>query len=324
MRRSLKLLVLSLILLAASPLRAEEFTAQPVSIPDFKLVFATVQTRDVLLARARIGGTIGALAAQEGAKVGAGERIGSVGDPKLILQMNGAEAKAASARAERDQARIDLDRAQELRASGAGTQARLDNAKTRFDVTEKNLAAARSETQVLAQRLAEGAVLAPGAGRILKIPVANGSVVMPGETIAVIAAEHYVLRLMLPERHARFIKVGDPVRVAGRGLDNGLQSDLREGRIVLVYPELDQGRVVADAEVDGLGDYFVGERARVAIATGKRETFVVPPAFIFRRFGVAYVRLKDGPEVAVQPGLVVDGGIEVLSGLKPGDVLVTP
>ena len=43
-----------------------------------------------------------------------------------------------------------------------------------------------------------------------------------------------------------------------------------EGRVRLVYPEIQGGRVIADVEVAGLGDYFVGERTRVYVADGER------------------------------------------------------
>ena len=57
----------------------------------------------------------------------------------------------------------------------------------------------------------------------------------------------------------------------------------------IVYPEIQGGRVIADVEVAGLGDYFVGERTRVYIDTGKRRTIVVPPPIVYRRAGVNYV-----------------------------------
>ena len=58
--------------------------------------------------------------------------------------------------------------------------------------------------------------------------------------------------------------------------------------------------MIADVEVEGLGDYFVGERTRVYVATGTREALVIPEGFVYRRFGVSYVKLKDGTEVVVQ------------------------
>ncbi len=100
--------------------------------------------------------------------------------------------------------------------------------------------------------------------------------------------------------------------------------NLRTGRIVQVYPALRQGRVVADVDVEGLGDYFIGERVAVHIATGKRRTFIVPPEYLFRRYGLTFAKLKNGREIVVQPGLPVDGGVEVLSGLADGDVVVRP
>ncbi len=103
--------------------------------------------------------------------------------------------------------------------------------------------------------------------------------------------------------------------------------------ISLVYPELQDGRVIADAQADGLGKYFVGERVLVRISAGKRNTIVVPSEYLFKHFGLDYARIRQGDgktiDLVVQPGqparLEGDGdGIEVLAGLKLGDRLVRP
>jgi multidrug efflux system membrane fusion protein len=145
-----------------------------------------------------------------------------------------------------------------------------------------------------------------------------------GETIATLAEDKYILRLELPERHAQFIKEGDPVLIGSRGLQSNAGETLGQGRVRIVYPEIQGGRVIADVDVAGLGDYFVGERTRVYISTGKREAIVIPNGFVFRRAGVNFVKLKDGTEVAVQPGESVADGVEILSGLRDGDELVSP
>ena len=102
----------------------------------------------------------------------------------------------------------------------------------------------------------------------------------------------------------------------------------REGKVRLVYPEIRGGRVIADVEVAGLGDYFVGERTRVYIDTGARRTLIVPASYVYRRAGVNYVRLESGEEVVVQPGrptMLGDlPGVEILAGLKDGDRLAAP
>jgi membrane fusion protein, multidrug efflux system len=293
-------------------------------VDDRKAVIATVEPVRELPARARIGGTITALTVREGDQVAAGDRIALVVDPKLALQVQALEARIQAQSAAREQAQIDLNRVQQLRASGTVSQAQLDQARTRLDVAQRTLQALGSDREVVEQQSTEGAVLAPAAGRVLKVPVSVGSVVLAGETIATLATDNYILRLQLPERHARFMKAGDPILVGARGLQQQDQETLRRGRVLLVYPQIDQGRVIADAEVEGLGDFFVGERTRVYVATGKRDALVVPADVVYHRYGVSYVKLKDGTEVVVQLGRPVEGGIEVLSGLNEGDQVVRP
>ena len=319
-------LVLALIAASASAASAAEIAVAKRTVEDRKAVIATVEPVHELVARARIGGTIASLTVREGDRVAAGDRIAVVADQKLVLQMQALQSRIQAQQAERDQAQTELGRAQELRRAGVVSQAALDQARTRLDVAERNLQALRADRQVIEQQSAEGAVLAPGAGRVLRVPVSEGSVVLPGETIATLAADNYILRLQLPERHARFIKAGDTILIGARGLGAETQEPetLRRGKVVLVYPQIDHGRVVADVEVEGLGDYFVGERTRVYVSTGTREALVVPESAVYRRFGVSYVKLAGGVEVVVQPGLPVEGGIEILAGLREGDVVIAP
>lgn len=303
------------------------------SIEDLKPVFATVASGHLTKARTRRGGTLEAVAAVEGDKVAAGQVLALVADPKLALQLAALDARINSFDAQLRQAGQELERARQLRQSGTGSQQRLDDAQTALDVVAAQLAAQRAERAVIEEQVREGRVLAPTAGRVLQIEAVAGSVVMAGEAIATLATDDYVLRLMLPERHARFLKPGAPVLVGERGLGatlaetgaEGRDGPLRQGAIGLVYPQLADGRVVADAEVTGLGDYFVGERVRVLVATGRRETVVVPRAYVFRRFSLDYVHRAEGGDTVVQTGPAVgDDGVEILSGLRPGDVLVRP
>lgn len=312
-------------------LAAPAFGADPglavsrVDVDDRKAVIATVETLREVAARARIGGTVAQLLVREGDQVSAGSRIAQVVDEKLALQVQAIDARIQAQQAQRDQARIDFDRAEDLRRSGVAAQARVDEARTRLDVAERTLRAVRAERDVLLQQSAEGAVLSPGPGRILRVPVNERSVVLAGDTVATIATDAYVLRLRLPERHARSLKAGDTILVGARGLQAANAPEtLRRGRVALVYPQIDQGRVVADVEVEGLGDYFVGERTRVYVSTGTRSAVVVPPELVARRHGIDYVRLADGTEVVVQVGAATDKGIEILAGLRAGDRVIKP
>ena len=307
----------------ASECRAADVAVHIAPLEDLKSVIATVEPVHQLVAKARISGTVTALKIKEGDVVAAGTEIASVTDQKLYLQIQGFEQRIRSLQAQRDKARADFDRARELLQRGVTTKVMYDQAKTTLDVAERNVAAIRSDRGVMEQQAAEGVVRAPGAGRILSIPVSIGRAVMPGETIATLAEERYILRLQLPERHARFMRAGDSVQIAEREDHDEGNAARANGRVRIVYPEIQGGRVIADVEVEGLGNYFVGERARVYVPTGKRNAILAPGEAIYRRAGVDYVRLKDGAETVVQTGEKRGERVEILSGLHDGDVVVT-
>ena len=111
--------------------------------------------------------------------------------------------------------------------------------------------------------------------------------------------------------------------IGARGLSEDDADATGEGRVRIVYLELQGGRVIADVEVSGLGDYFVGDRTRVFVDAGMRKAVVIPAAYVYRRAAVNYVKLVDGDEVVVRPGEISDDGgakrIEILSGLVDGD-----
>lgn len=309
--------------LAVPAAAAVDFTVHTSSVEDQKAVFAVVTSLDQTRARTRIGGTLVSLTIDEGSAVERGQVIGRVNDPKVKLQLVALDARIKATEARRKLADTQLNRVEALRKRGTVSQAALDEAQTNLDVAVAEIAALRAERAVVAEQVKEGDIVAPAKGRVLKVMATAGTVVQPGEVIADIATDTYVLRLSIPERHARFIKEGQTIRIGSRGLATESEK-MRQGVVRLVYPEITGGRVTADVEVSDLGDYFVGERTRVWISTGRRDTIVIPPSYIINRFGLTYVQLKSGAEVVVQTGQHLPNGTEILSGLNDGDVLVTP
>ena len=201
--------VASLLSLANAAHAESTYVVEESTIGDLKTVYAEVRAVDTVTGRARIGGTVAALNVDEGQSVKAGEVIAVVGDPKLTLRLQSLSAQIRAAEAEFNNATTELKRGQQLKDRGIVAQSRLDQLSTAAEVAQKRWESAKANRSVVERQLAEGAVEAPTAGRVLSVPVTTGSVVMPGETIAVIAAEGFILRLEVPERHARFMKAGD-------------------------------------------------------------------------------------------------------------------
>jgi RND family efflux transporter MFP subunit len=309
----------------AVALPAQTAPLETASIVETKAVYGTVSARDVVPARTRTGGTLTSLSVEEGAMVAAGDVLGLVTDDKIALQLDAVDARINALDFELANAQSELDRATELVARGAATQQRVDQTRTQVDVLTSQIAAARAERAVVAQQQTEGEIVAPIDGRVLTVPVAPGSVVMPGEAVATIAGGGLFLRLSLPERHAELLEEGASVTIgrAGEGDD--------VGRIARVYPQIERGRVVADVEVAELGDYFVGQRTLVEVPVGERNALLVDPASIHTRFGVDFVTIAtpQGPrEVTVVTGARVATAagerVEIVSGLRAGDEVIAP
>jgi RND family efflux transporter MFP subunit len=318
----------------ASPAFAEEIIAKSETIVETKAVFGQVESRNVVPARARTGGTIRSISVDEGSEVEAGKTIALVVDEKIALQLDAADAEIDALRSQLSNAQTELTRAEQLLARGVAPQSRVDQARTQAEVYANQLGAAEANRAVIEQQSREGEVLAPASGRVLSVPVTQGSVILAGEPVARIATGGTFLRLSLPERHAAEIVEGDTVTVGERVLSSDTNGTVtsRAGRLAKVYPEITEGRVQADVEVEGLGGYFVGERTLVWIPVGQRSAITIPLAAVTTRHGVDTVRIATESaeiEVAVILGerMTGDDGaerIEILTGLREGDRVILP
>ena len=332
----LSLLIALPLLVAIGPLgaSAEEFILEPVTVSEFKAVFGKVESRTIAPARARIGGTIREIRVVEGDEVSKGEVVAIVVDDKIALETAAADARLKALDSQMQNARTELDRAKRLLERGVAAQSRLDQAQTDFDVVLNQVAAAEADKAVIEQRAREGQVLAPTDGRVLTVPVTLGAVILAGEEVARIASGGYFLRLSLPERHAAEIEEGATVQIGKRGLAGSAAAEAgaaTSGTIAKIYPEISDGRVIADVEVRSLGDYFVNERTLVRIPVGKRTVLAIPAGAVKTVHGIDYVKIAAGAgeqDVAGVLGDPVRVGdetrIEVLTGLRAGDRVVLP
>lgn len=301
---------------------AVPLAADPVAlteIRDWKPVYGRIEARDTLPARARIGGTLVALSVTEGDSVQAGQELGRIVDDKLAFQLSVVDAQIAALTASLANAETELQRGEDLLKRGVTTTQNVDSLRTQVEVTAGQIAAQQAQRRVLEQQTAEGAILAPIAGRVIDVPQAMGGVVMPGETVASIGGGGFFLRLAVPERHATQMNQGDAIAI---DMPQGTIS----GTLERIYPNIENGRVIADVAVAGLPDSFVNARVLVQLPVTTRQALLVPATAITTRGGLDYVTVAtaEGPQLR----LVVPGGrhtvggadmVEILSGLIPGD-----
>ena len=301
---------------------AGRLTVKMQTVADLKPVPATLTTRDMADARARISGVLVSLSVKEGDMVRQGQVIGRVKDDRLALQTGAFDAQVAAAAAEAARANADLSRTRDLFSHGVYAQARLDQVEAQAKAANANLSAARAQRGASAELGAQGAILAPAAGRVLTADVPVGSVVMPGQTLARITAGPMVVRIELPEGQARALKVGDAVQLAAEDL-RGLAV---QGAITQIYPSVTGGQATADVSAPGLPQDLIGQRVRAQIKLGERQALVLPRAYIVTRFGVDYARVVRTDNTVSETPIQTTAGptaatVEVLAGLRAGDVL---
>ena len=321
----MRIAVLAAALAAAAPsFAAEPFVLAPQDVPEWKAVYGRVEARDLVPARARIGGTVVELLVSEGDEVDAGARIAIVRDDKIDFQIAAIDAQLRALEAQLGRAQSELERGRSLVERGVITAQRLEQLSTDVDVTQNQIAATQAQRSVIVQQGEEGDVLAPASGRVLTVPLTKGAVIMPGEPVATIGGGGFFLRLAIPERHSAELEEGALIRIVTAG-------KARQGRLAKIYPRIENGRVIADVEVEGLDDAFVDARVLVEVPVGMRSALLVPQAALATRAGLDFVRVMAGEaevERTVVPGetIMQDGKthIEILTGLEAGDSVIAP
>jgi RND family efflux transporter MFP subunit len=306
----------------ATPVAGERLVVRAAPTPDIKVVAATVGTRDMAEARARIGGTLESLTVREGDTVRKGQLIARVVDRRLNFEISAAGAQAAAAEAEANRAQAELARTKYLYDHGVYAKARLEQAEAAARSAQGLAAAARAQRSASAEMSGQGAILAPTDGRVLRADVPAGSVVGQGQSIATLTSGPPVLRLEIPEASAGQLSVGAAVSVVADDLPGAGAAS-----IVQIYPAVTAGRVTVDVTVAGLTAERVGQRVRVRVPVGQRTAIVVPAGFVSHRYGLDFVRVLDragrASDVAVQLAPAAEPGkAEVLSGLADGDVIL--
>lgn len=291
---------------------------EPVMITEWKSVYGRIEARDRVPARARIGGTLVRLSVTEGDAVAAGQDLAQIVDEKLDFQLRAIDGQLQALESQLANAKTELERGQELLARGVTTAQRLDALRTQVDVLTNQIASTMAERRLVEQQAAEGTILAPAAGRVLDVPVTEGAVILPGEPVAVIGGGGFFLRLAVPERHATRLSEGDRIEIEA--------GEATEGRLARIYPQIENGRVIADVEVEGLPDAFVDARVLVRLPVDERQALMVPETAVRSLSGLDFVTIEqDGAQIerSVVLGTHQDGMIEVLTGLDAGDRVVT-
>jgi RND family efflux transporter MFP subunit len=229
-----------------------------------------------------------------------------------------AQVRAAAEAVKEQQA--ELNRIKILVESGAVPGSQLDTARAKHEGARALLAKAQEQA-------GDYEVNAPWDGMVSKVLVKDGDFVAPrAPLVEMYDPDTMVIRLAVPETQAVEIFKGAPATVQ---LD-AYPGKTFEGKVSLVYPELDTRMRTRAAEVklEKTVALLPGMFARLKLALGNEtEALTVPgDAVLVQPSGekVAYV-IKDGKAQrrVVQTGIEVAGKVQIISGIQSGETVVT-
>ncbi|WP_367714319.1 efflux RND transporter periplasmic adaptor subunit (plasmid) [Nitratireductor sp. GISD-1A_MAKvit] len=252
----------------------------------------------------------------------------SAGDTLLKLEDN---IQQADLSASRTQAALDqqaLDRARELRNRGVSSGVSLDNAEA---AAQASAAQVEKAEAVLQQRQ----LRAPFSGTIGIPRVDKGQYLSPGTIVATLQdMETMRADFTVPEQQLGNLNIGQPVRLS---LND--DSETFEGEITGIDPKVDpSSRLVSvRARIDNTsGRLTPGQFVQVQVILPEEDGVIALPqtAVVTSLYGdyVFVARKPDDAEddeklearqVFVEVGRRSGHLVEIRSGVKPGDVVVT-
>ncbi len=231
------------------------------------------------------------------------------------------EAQVASARANWEVARDAFSRAQQLRDRQVITQAEYDAARAAE-------AAARASLDQVRTRVGYMVVHAPASGVVTEKLVEVGAVVGAQTKLFTIAeVSTLVTRVGVSELDVGSLRSGQGARV----MLDAYPGQRYEGRIRRIFPSADPATRLVPVEVALTGEAAQAARpgflARVAFALGAREdVLLVPASAVVGQAGAQQVFVVVNGKAerrTVETGLSSEGRVEIVSGLRAGEAVVT-
>ena len=170
-------------------------------------------------------------------------------------------------------------------------------------------------------------IKSPVAGRVTERFADPGDTALPGKPLLSLY-DPTALRIEVPVRESlvSLLSIGQSVRVR-----LGSETDTIEGTVDEIVPQAEAGSRTFLVKV-GLSKrpgIYTGMFGRVLLAAGERKRVLVPEAAVERVGQLIFVHVL-GADRRIERRLITlgppagDGRIEVLSGLRPGDVVLLP
>lgn len=276
----------------------------------------------------RIPGKIVRRRADVGDAVRKGDVLAELDRADVALQLEAARAQEASAEADRDLARAELDRHRNLFERQLISRSLFETREAAFRAAEARLRQARAQSATSGNQASYAQLRAPSDGVIVQRLAEAGQVVAAGQSVFVLAvAGEREVAISVPEQSSALFTPGKELLVElwaepGKAIP---------GRLREISPAADAGSRTYAARVS-LGASVVpvelGQSARVYARDAGAVALALPLSALHIKDGQPAVWLVDPATskihlTPVKTGAYRETDVPVLSGLKAGDWVVS-
>jgi len=289
----------------------------------------------------KMTGRIDQLSAEIGDWVQKGTLIAKVDEDEVRQQVNRAAAALEVAKASLSQKQTDLeilkkelDRAVELHENQLIPRRDLDTAEARYrgaiaqeKLAEAQIDQAQAELRELRVRLDNTRILAPISGLVGKRHLDNGALVNPSmPVVSLVDLSTMVMEINAPEKDLVKIRPGLEANIV---LDAYPEQKFK-GRVIRLSPILDPATRTGSVEIEVPNPKMMLKAemfARVELDLGTRHNTLLVPreALVSHDQQRGVFKLQD--DIArfqpVDAGVSQGGDVEVISGLKEGEAVIT-
>ena len=296
-------------------------------IADSSDYVATIKSRNSATIMSDVEGWIFAIHVHSGDVVKKGDTLMEIDPRRQRATVSSQESQRASKEANLQLAKVQLERAKGLSASGVISKQELDQAQSTYDAALADEKSMDAQVQQQEVQLKYYSVFAPTDGIVGDVPVHVGDRVTNTIMLTTIdersALEVYI---SVPSDHAHEIKMGSPVDV----LDPS-GNVLLKTSVYFISPQVDTGTqsILVKGKVDKASLLRSQQLVRARITWSTHPGVTIPVVAVTRINGQYFAFLaeqQNGKEVARQVpltlGEITGNDYNVLSGLKDGDQVI--
>lgn len=286
-----------------------------------------IEAQDMVQVTAQVEGVATDVRFREGDRVGPGSVLLRIDPDRYRLEAERAQAVLEQSQAEQDRAGADLRRREALAQNDLLSAEELNRSRSDSTRLTASVEVAKAALGIAQQNLQRAEVRPQVCGIINTRTVDTGQFVRTGTVLATIVdVSRLRLRFKVSEAESLNATVGGSVsfRVAPLGPRDFTARIYHVGRIA----DTTTRQVEVLAWVDNMGELKPGFFAEVTLAGEERKNAIVVPEGAIQASEQGFVTyvVEDGKARLrpIQQGLRTGTGtVEILSGLKPGETVVT-